>query len=150
MADIVLLWLTSSAHPHIQVYTCTSTYTYTVHIHVRQINSSLCTCYMYVNYYCVMKISLALTKLFKTLPWPNTMYHSPPYTCTHSCARTRTRTRTHTHTHTHSILRLHCSTLRLEEGFNYTLVSQACPGFVGADLVALVREASLCAINRSV
>ncbi|XP_064403165.1 nuclear valosin-containing protein-like isoform X3 [Halichondria panicea] len=47
-----------------------------------------------------------------------------------------------------SILRLHCSTLRLEEDFNYTLVSQACPGFVGADLVALVREASLCAINR--
>ncbi len=23
MADIVLLWLTSSAHPHIQMYTCT-------------------------------------------------------------------------------------------------------------------------------
>ena len=47
-----------------------------------------------------------------------------------------------------SILKVLGRGLRLEPDFSFYSVSRQTPGFVGADLVALVREASLCAVNR--
>ena len=47
-----------------------------------------------------------------------------------------------------SILKVLGQGLRLEEDFPYNSISRQTPGFVGADLVALVQEASLCAVNR--
>ena len=41
-----------------------------------------------------------------------------------------------------------CKDIRLSEDFNYGRMSQLTPGFVGADLNALVREAAMCAVNR--
>ncbi len=38
--------------------------------------------------------------------------------------------------------------LRLEPEFSFFSISRQTPGFVGADLMDLVREASLCAVNR--
>ena len=47
-----------------------------------------------------------------------------------------------------SILKVLGRGLRLEPDFAFCSVAQLTPGFVGADLVALIREASLCAVNR--
>ncbi|VDP21554.1 unnamed protein product [Soboliphyme baturini] len=38
--------------------------------------------------------------------------------------------------------------LRLEPNFNFLQLARLCPGYVGADLVALIREASVCAVDR--
>ena len=48
-----------------------------------------------------------------------------------------------------SILKVLCRGLCLEDGFNFSLVAEKSPGFVGADLSSLVTEAALCAVNRS-
>ncbi|KFD52730.1 hypothetical protein M513_06386 [Trichuris suis] len=46
------------------------------------------------------------------------------------------------------ILQVLCRSLKLEENFNFSHLSRQCPGFVGADLKALIREACICAIKR--
>ncbi|KAK5642443.1 hypothetical protein RI129_008610 [Pyrocoelia pectoralis] len=46
------------------------------------------------------------------------------------------------------ILKVVTSKLKLEEGFDYANVGKYTPGFVGADLMALVREAAMAAVNR--
>lgn len=46
------------------------------------------------------------------------------------------------------ILRVLCRSLKIEDGFDFSLLAHQTPGFVGADLAALVQEASLCAVNR--
>lgn len=42
-----------------------------------------------------------------------------------------------------------CRKLRVDEGLNYSRLAHLTPGYVGADLSALVREASLVSVNRS-
>lgn len=51
-------------------------------------------------------------------------------------------------THFHSILKVLCRGLCLEENFNFSLIAEQSPGYVGADLMALVTEAALLAVNR--
>ncbi|XP_023224486.1 nuclear valosin-containing protein-like [Centruroides sculpturatus] len=46
------------------------------------------------------------------------------------------------------ILRVLCRQLKLESGFDFQWLAKRCPGFVGADLMALTREAATVAINR--
>ncbi|KAM5237590.1 nuclear valosin-containing protein-like isoform 2-T2 [Ctenodactylus gundi] len=46
------------------------------------------------------------------------------------------------------ILRTLCRKLRLPEAFNFCHLAHLTPGFVGADLMALCREAAMCAVNR--
>ncbi|XP_023289687.1 nuclear valosin-containing protein-like [Orussus abietinus] len=46
------------------------------------------------------------------------------------------------------ILRVHASKLALEADVDLEKIAALCPGFVGADLVALLREAAMVAINR--
>ncbi|CDW53937.1 nuclear valosin containing protein [Trichuris trichiura] len=46
------------------------------------------------------------------------------------------------------ILQVLCRSLKLEKNFNFSHLSRQCPGFVGADLKALIREACICAIKR--
>ncbi|OBS60225.1 hypothetical protein A6R68_08652, partial [Neotoma lepida] len=46
------------------------------------------------------------------------------------------------------ILRTLCRKLRLPETFNFCHLAHLTPGFVGADLMALCREAAMCAVNR--
>lgn len=46
------------------------------------------------------------------------------------------------------ILRVLSQKLRLEEDFSFTLLARLTPGFVGADLMSLTREAALIAVNR--
>lgn len=41
-----------------------------------------------------------------------------------------------------------CRKLRLPETFNFSHLAHLTPGFVGADLMALCREAAMCAVNR--
>lgn len=41
-----------------------------------------------------------------------------------------------------------CKGLKLEAGFDFTCLARNTPGFVGADLMALAREAATLAINR--
>ena len=48
----------------------------------------------------------------------------------------------------HSILKVLCRGLCLEDSFNFSLIAEQTPGFVGADLMALVTEAALLAVNR--
>ncbi|KAI8488726.1 hypothetical protein Bbelb_335090 [Branchiostoma belcheri] len=48
------------------------------------------------------------------------------------------------------ILQVLCQKLRLSEGFSYRQLAHLTPGYVGADLSALCREAAMTAINRSV
>jgi len=48
------------------------------------------------------------------------------------------------------ILKTLTSGMRLEEGINMRTLARSTPGFVGADLTALTREAGLCAVKRSV
>lgn len=46
------------------------------------------------------------------------------------------------------ILQTLCRKLRLPETFNFSHLAHLTPGFVGADLMALCREAAMCAVNR--
>lgn len=46
------------------------------------------------------------------------------------------------------ILKVLTSKLKLTEDFDYACVAKNCPGYVGADLMALTREAAMAAINR--
>lgn len=46
------------------------------------------------------------------------------------------------------ILQILCRKLRLPETFNFCHLAHLTPGFVGADLMALCREAAMCAVNR--
>lgn len=48
------------------------------------------------------------------------------------------------------ILQILCSKLKLAPDFSYEYVALNTPGFVGADLMALTREASMVAVNRFV
>ena len=48
-----------------------------------------------------------------------------------------------------SILQVLARGLSLEPGFPFQDLAHRTPGYVGADLLALIREASLCAVNRS-
>lgn len=48
------------------------------------------------------------------------------------------------------ILQILCNKLKLAPDFNYEYVAVNTPGFVGADLMALTREASMVAVNRLV
>ena len=41
-----------------------------------------------------------------------------------------------------------CRDLRLSADFDFDYVASLTPGFVGADLTALTREAAMCAVNR--
>lgn len=41
-----------------------------------------------------------------------------------------------------------CRKLRLPETFRFRHLAHLTPGFVGADLMALCREAAVCAVNR--
>lgn len=49
-----------------------------------------------------------------------------------------------------SILRVLCAKLRLASGIDLVALSKLTPGFVGADLAALTREAAMAAVNRCV
>ena len=42
-----------------------------------------------------------------------------------------------------------CRRLRVSDGLDYSALAHLTPGYVGADLSALVREAALSAVNRS-
>lgn len=46
------------------------------------------------------------------------------------------------------ILRVLCSNLNLSPNFSYENLAQNTPGYVGADLLALTREAAMAAVNR--
>ena len=46
------------------------------------------------------------------------------------------------------ILRVQCEKLRLDEDFSFESLARLTPGFVGADLMSLTREAALIAVNR--
>lgn len=46
------------------------------------------------------------------------------------------------------ILKVLTAKLKLEEGFDYARIGKYTPGFVGADLMALAREAAMAAVNR--
>jgi ribosome biogenesis ATPase len=48
------------------------------------------------------------------------------------------------------ILQILCNKLKLAPDFSYEFVAMNTPGFVGADLMALTREASVVAVNRLV
>ena len=63
------------------------------------------------------------------------------YMYTHLCLGISTRG---------SILQVLTRGLRLEDGFSFSELAHTTPGYVGADLRALIREASLCAVSRHV
>ena len=46
------------------------------------------------------------------------------------------------------ILRVQCKDLKLNGEFYFQILAQQTPGFVGADLMALAREAAMCAVTR--
>lgn len=46
------------------------------------------------------------------------------------------------------ILKTLCRKLKLGEDFDFQLLARLTPGYVGADLMALCREAAMCAVNR--
>ena len=46
------------------------------------------------------------------------------------------------------ILRVLSQKLRLEDDFSFAVLARLTPGFVGADLMSLTREAALIAVNR--
>lgn len=46
------------------------------------------------------------------------------------------------------ILKTLCRKLKLGEDFDFQLLARLTPGYVGADLMALSREAAMCAVNR--
>ena len=43
---------------------------------------------------------------------------------------------------------MQCKDLKLDGEFNFKTLASQTPGFVGADLSALVREAAMCAVTR--
>lgn len=43
-----------------------------------------------------------------------------------------------------------CKQLKLSDEFSFAVLARLTPGFVGADLMALTREASMIAVNRYV
>nr|CAD7196851.1 unnamed protein product [Timema douglasi] len=47
------------------------------------------------------------------------------------------------------ILKVACKNMKLEPSFNYKEVAKNAPGYVGADLIALAREASMIALERN-
>ena len=47
-----------------------------------------------------------------------------------------------------SILEVLCRNLKVVEGLNYSMLAHITPGYVGADLSALIREASMSSVNR--
>ncbi|PSN31892.1 Nuclear valosin-containing protein [Blattella germanica] len=47
-----------------------------------------------------------------------------------------------------NILQILCKDLKLSADFSYEYIAKNTPGFVGADLMALIREASMVAVNR--
>ncbi|KAM4042709.1 nuclear valosin-containing protein-like isoform 2-T2 [Anomaloglossus baeobatrachus] len=47
------------------------------------------------------------------------------------------------------ILKTLCRKLRLPESFDFQRLAHLTPGYVGADLMALCREAAMCAVNRA-
>ncbi|XP_056424439.1 nuclear valosin-containing protein-like isoform X2 [Hyla sarda] len=47
------------------------------------------------------------------------------------------------------ILKTLCRKLRLPESFDFQCLAHRTPGYVGADLMALCREAAMCAVNRA-
>ncbi|KAH0622663.1 hypothetical protein JD844_025160 [Phrynosoma platyrhinos] len=48
----------------------------------------------------------------------------------------------------YKILKTLCRKLRLRESFDFGYLAHMTPGYVGADLMALCREAAMCAVNR--
>ena len=48
----------------------------------------------------------------------------------------------------HRILEVICSGLRVSPDFDYDTVAAHTPGYVGADMEALKREAAICAVDR--
>ncbi|XP_070578303.1 nuclear valosin-containing protein-like [Ptychodera flava] len=46
------------------------------------------------------------------------------------------------------ILEVMCRNLKLSDDFNFHFLASQTPGFVGADLMSLCREAAMCAVNR--
>lgn len=46
------------------------------------------------------------------------------------------------------ILRTLCRKLKLPESFDFHHLARLTPGYVGADLMALCREAAMCTVNR--
>ena len=46
------------------------------------------------------------------------------------------------------IMEVLCRNLRLPSEFNFHHLATLTPGYVGADLMALCREAAMCAVNR--
>ncbi len=46
------------------------------------------------------------------------------------------------------ILSVQCKDLKLDGEFDLKALASQTPGFVGADLTALVREAAMCAVTR--
>ncbi len=46
------------------------------------------------------------------------------------------------------ILEVAARNLKVESGLNWKTLARLTPGFVGADLNSLVREASMCAVDR--
>ncbi|XP_077997403.1 nuclear valosin-containing protein-like [Glandiceps talaboti] len=46
------------------------------------------------------------------------------------------------------ILQVMCKKLKLSEDFNFQYLASQTPGYVGADLMSLCREAAMCAVNR--
>lgn len=46
------------------------------------------------------------------------------------------------------ILRVLCRNLKLAENFDYKFLARNTPGYVGADLTSLTREAAMVAVNR--
>jgi len=46
------------------------------------------------------------------------------------------------------ILRTLCRKLKLPESFDFRHLAHLTPGYVGADLMALCREAAICTVNR--
>ena len=43
-----------------------------------------------------------------------------------------------------------CQGMSLQEGLDFSRIAHLTPGYVGADLVSLTREAAMCAVNRFV
>ena len=46
------------------------------------------------------------------------------------------------------ILLVQCKALKLSGEFDFKAIAEKTPGFVGADLMALAREAAMCAVTR--
>nr|XP_006817581.1 PREDICTED: nuclear valosin-containing protein-like [Saccoglossus kowalevskii] len=47
------------------------------------------------------------------------------------------------------IMQVLCKSLKLSEDFDFSFLASQTPGYVGADLMSLCREAAMCAVNRA-